>query len=159
MEHCQRPTYKTDFDEKVVRTLKDLFLAKGYPEDSLRSFVPFAFIYNEKTFELILPLIVELNCKCVMICYFKPSLSGLLSFEREALALARIFSSPPPRYALLTNLKSFVFIDVKSGKGNVGGAENIPDYQPDLLERLDYVNFILNLDVEKRLLYLYLSGG
>jgi len=158
MEHCSRKVDKTSLDEEVAKKLKDLFSAKGYPEDSLKTLVPFTFSFNDQTFSLVLPLIVELQGKCFLLCHYRPSVRGLLSFEREALALARLFSSPPPRYALLTNLQMFALIDVRSGKYEIGGAEKIPDYNPSILE-LSFLQPFYDSNIEKRLLYLYLSGG
>ena len=159
MEHCPRKVDKTSVDKEIAKKIKELFLAKGYPEHSLKTYVPFSFNFNDATFNFILPLIVELKETCILLCHYKSSVRGLLSFEREALALARIFSSPPPRYALLTNLQMFVLIDVRSGKYEIGGFEKIPDYNPNisLAQPFEYAFFDPN--IEKRLLYLYLSGG
>jgi len=159
MEHCPRKVDKTPLDKGVAEKLKELFLAKGYPEHSLKTFVSFTFTFNDTTFNLILPLIVELKERCILLCYYKSSVRGLLSFEREALALARVFSSPPPKYALLTNLQMFVLIDVKSGKYEIGGVEKIPDYNPNILLAEPFDDAFFDPNVEKRLLYLYLSGG
>ncbi len=158
MEHCPRKVDRTPLDKEVANKLKELFLVKGYPEDALKTLVPFTFSFNDATFDLILPLIVELQERCLLLCYYKVAVRGLLSFEREALALARLFSSPPPRYALLTNLQVFVLIDVRSGKYELGGIEKIPDYNPNLLEEASNELFF-DPKIEERLLYLYLSGG
>jgi hypothetical protein len=159
MEHCPRKVDKTPLDKGVAEKLKELFLAKGYPEHSLKTFVPFTFTFNDATFNLILPLIVELKERCILFCHYKSSVRGLLSFERETLALARVFSSPPPKYALLTNLQMFALIDVKSGKYEIGGVEKIPDYNPTMLLAQPFDDAFFDPNVEKRLLYLYLSGG
>jgi hypothetical protein len=159
MEHCPREIDKTSLDKEVTKNLKELFLAKAYPEHSLKTFVSFTFTFNDTTFNLILPLIVELKERCILLCHYKSSVRGLLSFEREALALARVFSSPPPKYALLTNLQMFVLIDVKSGKYEIGGVEKIPDYNPNILLDEPFDDAFFDPNIEKRLLYLYLSGG
>jgi hypothetical protein len=159
MEHCSRKVDKTSFDKEVAKNLKELFLAKGYPEYSLKTFVPFTFTFNDTTFNLILPLIVELKERYILLCHYKSSTRGLLSFEREALALARLFSSPPPKYALLTNLQMFALIDVRSGKHEIGGVEKIPYYNPTMLLAPPFDEPFFDPNIEKRLLYLYLSGG
>jgi hypothetical protein len=159
MEHCPRKVDKTPLDKEVAKNLKELFLAKGYPEYSLKTFVPFTFTFNDTTFNLILPLIVELKERYILLCHYKSSTRGLLSFEREALALARLCSSPPPKYALLTNLQMFVLIDVRSGKHEIGGVEKIPDYNPNVLLAQPFDDAFFDPNIEKRLLYLYLSGG
>jgi hypothetical protein len=159
MEHCPRKVDKTPLDKEVAKNLKELFLAKGYPEYSLKTFVPFTFTFNDTTFNLILPLIVELKERYILLCHYKSSTRGLLSFEREALALARLFSSPPPKYALLTNLQMFALIDVRSGKHEIGGVEKIPYYNPTMLLAPPFDEPFFDPNIEKRLLYLYLSGG
>jgi hypothetical protein len=159
MEPCPRKVDKTSLDKEVAKKLKELFLAKGYPEHSLKTYVPFSFTFNDATFNLILPLIVELKEWYILLCHYKSSVRGLLSFEREALALARVFSSPPPRHALLTNLQMFVLIDVRSGKYEIGGFEKIPDYNPNVLLAQPFDDPFFDPNIEKRLLYLYLSGG
>jgi hypothetical protein len=159
MEHCPREVDKTTLDKEVVKKLKELFLVKGYPEQSLKTFVLFTFTFNDTTFNLILPLIVELKERCILLCHYKSSVRGLLSFEREALALARMFSSPPPKYALLTNLETFILIDVRSGKYEIGGFEKIPDYNQNILLAQPFDDAFFDPNVEKRLLYLYLSSG
>jgi len=159
MEHCQREVDKTALDKEVVKKLKELFLAKGYPEQSLKTFVPFTFTFNDTTFNLILPLIVEVKERCILLCHYKSSVRGLLSFEREALALARVFSSPPPKYALLTNLEMFILIDVRSGKYEIGGFEKILDYNQNILLVQPFDDAFFDPNVERRLLYLYLSSG
>jgi len=159
MEHCPRKVDKTPLDKEVAKNLKELFLAKSYPEYSLKTFVPFTFTFNDTTFNLILPLIVELKERYILLCHYKSSTRGLLSFEREALALARLFSSPPPKYALLTNLQMFALIDVRSGKHEIGGVEKIPDYNPTMLLAPPFDEPFFDPNIEKRLLYLYLSGG
>ncbi len=138
---------------------------RAYPKESIKTSIPFQINLKDRIFSLNLPLLVETENLPALIVYYKPSLHGLFSFEREALALGRVFSLPPPIYVLLTNLVNFILIDVESGKSKSGTSEVIPSFK-DLvtmikkraeLKRNEIFGY--KLENEKKILTLYLSSG
>jgi hypothetical protein len=61
-------------------------------------------------------------------------------------------------HACRSTLEDPPLIDVKSGKYEIGGVEKIPDYNPTMLLAQPFDDAFFDPNVEKRLLYLYLSG-
>ncbi|MCS7149505.1 MAG: hypothetical protein RMI93_02040 [Caldimicrobium sp.] len=96
--------------------------------------------------------------RTLLIVDYDPSLRGLSCGERPLLAIARIFFDPPPYFALLTNLRDFILIEVASQKIQKGGPEIIPTYE-ELLKYNSKEKKPYRIDLEEKILGLYLSGG
>jgi len=137
--------------------LKNIFKEKGYYGNCFFEEGNYQFSYKEKPFNIFIPLIIKYNSKPLLTVDYKPQ-ENLTPSERGIIALARVFFNPPPYFALITNLKDFVLIDVYTQKREKGGKEIIPDfselkkYEPKIIKSF-------NLEIEKKILAIYLSGG
>ncbi|MEZ0344619.1 MAG: hypothetical protein ABWJ99_07480 [Caldimicrobium sp.] len=143
--------------ELILEHLKALFLSKGYPEKLLQWKKTLFFNYNNLEFAIQLTLIIE-EKRPLLILYYHPSTRGLSSFERPLLSIARLLFNPPPYFAVLTNLKDFIFIEVYPQKIKKGGEELLPDYET-LKEYQPSFEKPYNKNIEERILAFYLSGG
>uniref|UniRef100_A0A7V5XH73 Type I restriction enzyme R protein N-terminal domain-containing protein n=1 Tax=Thermodesulfobacterium geofontis TaxID=1295609 RepID=A0A7V5XH73_9BACT len=142
---------------EALSILKNIFKEKGYYENFFLEGKNYQFSYKEKTFDIFIPLIIKNNSKLLFIVDYKPQENLTLS-ERGIIALARVLFNPPPYFALITNLKDFVLINVYTQKKEKGGKEIIPifselkNYKPEITKSF-------NIEIEKKILAIYLSGG
>jgi hypothetical protein len=142
---------------EALSILKNIFKEKGYYENCFFEERNYLFSYKEKTFNIFIPLIIRHNSKLLLIADYKPQENLTLS-ERGIIALARVLFDPPPYFALITNLKDFVLINIYTQKREKGGKEIIPEfsklksYKPELIKSF-------NIEIEKKILAIYLSGG
>ncbi len=143
--------------ELILEQLKKLFLQRGYPEESLQIKNQFFFSCKGLSFEIELPLIVRAE-KTLLIVNYHPSIGGLSSFERPLLAIARIFFDPLPYFALLTNLQTFVCIEVYPQMVSRGEPDIIPPYEVLLSYTPPFVK-PFKREFEEKILALHLSGG
>jgi len=145
------------FINEALSILKNIFKEKGYYEKCLLEGKNYLFSYKEKIFNITIPLIIKHNSKFFLIADYKPQ-ENLTFSERGIIALARVLFNPPPYFALITNLKDFVLIDIYTQKKKKGGKEIIPEF----LELKNYEPKItknFNIEIEKKILAIYLSGG
>lgn len=143
--------------ELIHNHIKALLLKKGYPANLFQWKKTFPFTYNGLTFEVELPLVLE-DDKPLLILYYHPSKRGLTSFERPLLSIARLFFSPPPYFAVLTNLEDYILIEVYPQIIKRGGEEVFPDYE-SLMRYQPPFEKPYNKSVEEKILAFYLSGG
>jgi hypothetical protein len=141
----------------ILTALKTLFLQKGYPEESFQLKKELFFSYQGLSFELELPLVIEKE-QTLLIVNYHPSKGGLSSFERPLLAIARIFFNPLPYFALLTNLQTFILIEVYPQITLRGDSELIPNYA-SLLKYTPPFFKSFKKEFEEKILALHLSGG
>lgn len=141
----------------IYEELKKLFLEKGYPEKNLFFENKLPFQYQNLSFELTLDLLVKTE-RTLLILKYHPSKGGLSSFERPLLALTRIFFNPLPFYAVLTNLEHFILIEVLPQKTYRGDKELLPTFEA-LRNYQTPSEKPFNLELERKILVLYLSGG
>lgn len=146
------------FSKKLIlNSLKDLFLKKGFPQELLNWERIFLFKYQNLEFEVELTLTIE-ERRPLLILNYHPSKRGLSSFERPLLAIARLFFTPPPYFAFLTNLSHFIMIEVYPQRITSGGPELIPEYET-LKTYLPPFEKPFKREVEEKILAFYLSGG
>lgn len=143
--------------ELILEQLKNLFLQRGYPEESLQLKNKFSFSCKGLSFEIELPLIVRTE-KILLIANYHPSIGGLSSFERPLLAIARIFFDPLPYFALLTNLQSFILMEVYPQRISRGEPDIIPPYELLLSYTPPFMK-PFKREFEEKILALHLSGG
>jgi len=148
-----------DFSEvkEIIFKIKTFFQEKGYPEEVLRLYFPVEFSFQGLKFSFFLPLVVKNSQRVFLILDYKPS--SLSSFERGLLALARGHFAPSPPLALITNGEEAIKIEVESGKTTKGPLKSlIPRFEE--LKNLENPGFSEEkIEKERRLLYIYLSGG
>jgi len=143
--------------QEKIPLLKELFLSKGYSEKMFLWDTIIPFSYNSLHFEVRIPLIIKKEPKIYFLVDYKP-LEKLTFFERGLLAVARLFFSPLPYFAIVTNLKEVALIDLYDFKVKKGSLELIPsyaqikDYSPPEPKKF-------NPELEKKILAVYLSGG
>ncbi|RKX59355.1 MAG: hypothetical protein DRP29_04800 [Thermodesulfobacteriota bacterium] len=143
---------------EIVEDLKKVFLEKGYPESILFTFCSFTFTLDKLNFNFKLPLVVKEENKIYFVVDYKPASAGLASFERGLLALARVLFHPLPFYSLLTNLEKFLLINNYTCETKNGGKNIIPFYE-EIKTSIPSRFKQFNMDIEKKILALYLSGG
>ncbi len=143
--------------KESISKIKVLFQEMGYPEEVIRLYFPVEFFFQELKFSFFLPLVVKDSQRVLLILDYKPS--SLSSFERGILALARGYFSPPPALAIITNGEEAIKIEIISGKTIKGPLKNlIPSFEE--LKNLEIPSFSEDrVQKERRLLYIYLSGG
>lgn len=141
----------------TIDHLFSLFSKKGYPESSLKKAYSIFYTKGPISRSITLPLVVKEE-RTFLIADYDPSLRGLSCGERPLLAIARIFFDPPPYFALLTNFRDFILIEVASQKIQKGGSEIIPTYD-ELLKYNSKETKPYIIDLEEKILGLYLSGG
>lgn len=141
----------------IYEELKKLFLEKGYPEKNLSFENKLLFQYQGLTFEITLDLLVKTE-RIPLILKYHPSKGGLSSFERPLLALTRIFFNPLPFYAVLTNLEHLILIEVIPQKIYRGDKEILPTFEA-LRNYQAPSEKPFNLEIERKILAFYLSGG
>ena len=140
-----------------ISILKNLLKEKGYPEKCILERNEVKFSYKELEFEISIPLVIKNNSNTLLIVEYKPQ-ENLTISERGMIALARVLFSPPPYFALITNLKDFVLINVYTYEKEKGGKEIIPNfeklknYNPPMIKPF-------KPEIEKKILAIYLSGG
>uniref|UniRef100_A0A7V4N3A6 Type I restriction enzyme R protein N-terminal domain-containing protein n=1 Tax=Thermodesulfobacterium geofontis TaxID=1295609 RepID=A0A7V4N3A6_9BACT len=142
---------------EALLILKNIFKEKGYHEKCFLEGENYQFSYKEKIFNIFIPLIIKSNSKLLFIIDYKPQENLILS-ERGIIALARVFFNPPPYFALITNLKDFVLIDIYTQKKEKGGKEIIPEFS-ELKNYKPKITKSFNIEIEKKILVIYLSGG
>ncbi len=138
-------------------SLKNTFLNLGYPEELFIEDLKLDFSYNSLKFEVTLPLIIKEKDQVYFLVDYKPQ-KNLHFFERGMLALARLFFSPLPYYAIITNLEVFALIDLYEFKVIKNGKEVIPRYE-DVKKHSPPPPKGFKEDLEKKILAIYLSGG
>lgn len=153
MEDCPRPLSK-----KIKEIIKEVLLAKGYPEKVLFYDKTFNLSIQTLSFELTLPVVINHERKTLVIFDYHPSIGGLASYERPLLAIARLFFNPPPYFAILTNLTDYICIEIYRNKILKGRADIIPDFN-ELLSYTPPPLKSFQREMEEKLLALYLSGS
>ncbi len=143
--------------EKAVSFLKEIFKAKGYPENSFLENQIISFSYNNLRFTIEIPLIIKENNQVYFLVDYKP-MEKLSFFERGVLALARLFFKPLPYFGLVTNLKTFALIDLYNFNITKGEKNIIPTYDV-ILSYSPGFSKEFKPDLEKKILVIYLSGG
>lgn len=143
--------------ESAIFILKNILKEKGYPENCFFEKQKLFFSYKELIFDLFIPIIIKYNSQPLLIIDYKPQ-ENLTISERGITALARLLFNPSPYFALITNLKEFILINIYTGDKIKGGKEIIPefkavkDYKPEIVKKFD-------TEIEKKILVIYLSGG
>ncbi len=151
------PCPTTLSENGILEKLKTLFLQKGYPKESLSFNKILSFTLNSLTFEIYLPLVIR-EKEPLLIVDYHPSKGGLSSFERPLLAIARLFFEPIPFFALLTNLRDYLLIEVYLQRSSKGTEEIIPDYNFLKSYKPSYLK-PFKKEVEAKILAFFLSGG
>ncbi|MBO8144060.1 MAG: type I restriction enzyme HsdR N-terminal domain-containing protein [Thermodesulfobacterium sp.] len=137
--------------------LKNILKEKGYPEKCFLEEKKIKFSYKKLDFEISIPLIIRNNSNTLLIVDYKPQ-ENLSISERGIIALARVLFSPPPYFALITNFRDFVLINVYTQEKERGGKDIIPEF----IKLKNYKTEItksFNPEIEKKILAIYLSGG
>ncbi|NPA40182.1 MAG: hypothetical protein GXO57_07050 [Thermodesulfobacteria bacterium] len=143
--------------EVPLNELKKIFVEKGYPESFFvwNTVIPFS--YNSLHFEVKIPLVIKENSKIYFLVDYKP-LEKLTFFERGILAVARLFFSPLPYFAIVTNLKEFALIDLHEFNVKKGDISIVPEYR-GIKDYIPPQPKKFKPELEKKILAVYLSGG
>ncbi|MFN3568333.1 MAG: hypothetical protein ACK4UR_05445, partial [Caldimicrobium sp.] len=142
----------------IITFLKNLFLQKGYPENTIILQQKYYFSCNELSFSFYLLLIVIYQEKYLLILDYHPSKRGLSHLKRPLIAIARLFFNPPPYYAILTNREDFYCIEIYPMTIKKGSSEVIPNFT-ELLSYKPLETRGFRREVEEKILAFYLSGG
>lgn len=143
--------------DSVLFTLKNILKRLGYPEECIFEKQKFSFSYKDLVFDLSIPLIIKFNFQNFLIIDYKPQ-ENLSVAERGITSLARVLFNPPPYFALITNLKEFILVNVYTGDKKKGGKKIIPkfttlkNYKPETTKSF-------NPEIERKILAIYLIGG
>jgi len=143
--------------KEEISKVKDFLLKKGYPEKFLEEEVVIPFSYNNLNFEVYLPVIVRDSDKVYMIVDYKPQ-ERLHVFERGLIAIGRLFFRKLPYFALVTNLKDFVLVNIPEVKVTKGKEDVVPSWE-DLKSFKVFNTKPFKPELEKKILAVYLSGG
>lgn len=143
--------------KETISKIANLFKSCGYPAEVIKTYFPIDFCFEGLKFSFFLPLVIKDFQRVFLVLDYKPA--GLASYERGLLALARSYFSPPPALAIVTNGEEAIKIEVGSGKTAKGALkELIPKFEE--LKNWEIPNISEErLEKERRLLYVYLSGG
>ncbi len=137
--------------------LKNIFKDKGYPEKFFKEGTKYKFSYKSFVFEFEIPLIIEQDFQSLFIADYK--LQKNLTFsERGIIALARVFFDPLPYFALITNFKEFILLNLYTTEKQKGNKDIIPEYKSfQFYQPKEKKPF--KLEIERKILAIYLSGG
>lgn len=137
--------------------LKNIFKEKGYPERFFKERIKYKFSYKNFIFEFEIPLVIKHDFQTFFLADYKLQ-ENLIVSERGILALARVFFDPLPFFALITNFKKFILLNLYTNEKQIGNKELIPEYkffqfyQPKEKK-------LFKIEIEKKILAIYLSGG
>lgn len=143
--------------DPILTTLKTLFKNKGYPEEGFIEKKSLIFSYKNLSFEILITLVFKHNSQTLFIVDYKPQ-QNLTFSERGMIALARVFFDPPPYFILITNLKEFILINPYTGEKKKGDERVIPEFITLKDYKLEFTKSF-DLQIEKKILAIYLSGG
>ncbi|MFN4196395.1 MAG: hypothetical protein ACK4FM_00085 [Caldimicrobium sp.] len=149
---------RSQISEESITFLKNLFLQKSYPENTIILQQKYQFTWNELSFSFSLPLIIIYQEKCLLILDYHPSKRSLGHLERPLVAIARLFFNPSPNFAILTNGEDFHLIEVYPLRIKKGKSEIIPTFS-ELLSYKPSETKSFSKEVEEKILAFYLCDG
>jgi len=102
--------------EKTIGKWIEVLKRNGFSSDEIVSNLTKEFLLNFEKHILHADLAVKTNNFNYLIVKVEPLNRPIISIERRTISIARIINKTPFHYALLTNSRDELLIDVKSGK-------------------------------------------
>ncbi len=152
-EEIDQTTYE-DLRQAMARLLVE---EKGYPREQLRPREAVCFPVDGKNYTRLVDLAAyDASGKPLLLLLFCP---GVVStYQREALAAARLFPDGPAPLMVVTDSKEAMLLDVASGECLGEGLQAIPTWEqlPEKAASVAEMDFSdARKDAERRILYAY----